>query len=356
MEKIIAETGTSRRRFLLASAGVAAATAAGGLASAISSAGSARAAGANLLALVHTQAAGDNGPVDGMIAAIKKLAEEQGMAHRAIYAADAATYETILRSLGTAGANAVVTTFNEMAEPIKAVAPAYPETKFIQLYADPFEPVIPNVVTVAYDYYLGCYLSGMFGARFTASNKLGFIGGVSIPGINADFNAFKAGAESINPKIEVTSAFAGSFQDPAKGREIASQMYQTGIDYIQTDSAATDTGIIQVANEGPARFVSALDKQQYKLGPKTVMSIVQLDFGLSLYTETGKALAADWQGGGHVNTDLSSGVVEFMLSDTFLKEGPADMIAKAQTIWPDIENAKKAIIGGTLKVPFNTTL
>ena len=39
-------------------------------------------------------------------------------------------------------------------------------------------------------------------------------------------------------------AFAGSFQDPAKGYEIASQMLLGGIDYIQTDSAATDPGIV----------------------------------------------------------------------------------------------------------------
>ena len=44
------------------------------------------------------------------------------------------------------------------------------------------------------------------------------------------------------------AAFAGSFQDPAKGQEIATQMYQGGVDYIQTDSAATDAGIIAAAN------------------------------------------------------------------------------------------------------------
>jgi len=31
-----------------------------------------------LVALIHTQAAGDNGPIDSMIAALKKLSEEKG--------------------------------------------------------------------------------------------------------------------------------------------------------------------------------------------------------------------------------------------------------------------------------------
>ena len=38
------------------------------------------------------------------------------------------------------------------------------------------------------------------------------------------------------------------------------------------------------------------------------------------------------------------------------KDGPADLVAKAKEIWPEIETAKKAIISGAVKVPFNTTL
>ncbi len=341
-------TALLSRRHVLQGSAVLAFGAAG-----LSSSG-ARAAG-GLVALVHTQAAGDNGPVDSMIAALKRLSSEKGFTMRAIYAQDAATYESIFRSLGDAGAAIVVSTFNEVADPIKAVAPSYPKTKFIQLFADPFQPAIPNVETVGYDYYLGCYLSGLFASRISKSGKIGYVGGMSLPALNADLNGLKAGAAAANPAIAVTGAFAGSFQDPAKGQEIASQMYQSGVDYIQTDSAATDTGIIQAANEGSGRMVSAIAKTQYKLGPKTVAAIVKLDFGLSLYQEVSKALEAGWIGH-HLPTGIDTGVVDFELSDVFLKEGPADLVAKAKTIWPEIETAKKAIITGTVKVPLNTTL
>ena len=145
--------------------------------------GLAKARAANgLVALVHTQAAGDDGPVDSMIAALKKLAGEKGFPMRAIYAADAATYGSIFRTLGDAGAAIVVATFNEVAEPIKEVAPSYPNTKFIQLFADPFQPTLPNVVTVGYDYYLGCYLSGLFAARMSKTGRVGYIGGIGVVG------------------------------------------------------------------------------------------------------------------------------------------------------------------------------
>ncbi|WKL24618.1 twin-arginine translocation signal domain-containing protein (plasmid) [Sinorhizobium meliloti] len=62
-----------RRTFLQASAGAAAL----GLAASIVPE-FARASG-GLVALVHTQAAGDNGPVDQMIAKLKQLSEEKGV-------------------------------------------------------------------------------------------------------------------------------------------------------------------------------------------------------------------------------------------------------------------------------------
>ena len=341
--------GLDRRTFLQVSAGAAALGLAANLIPNLAH------AEGGLVALVHTQAAGDNGPVDSMIEKLKQLAGEKGFEYRAVYAQDPATYETVFRTLADAGAAIIVSTFNEVAEPFKALAPSYPNTKWIQLFGDPFEPTIPNVVTVSYDYYLGCYLSGIFAAKVSKSGKIGYIGGISIPPLNADFNALKAGALSVNPKATVTAAFAGSFQDPAKGHEIANQLFQSGVDYIQTDSAATDTGIIQAATEAPGRLVSAISREQYKLGPKAVAAIVKLDFGLSLYQEVSKALAEGWKGH-HVATGIDTGVIDFELSDTFLKEGPADLVAKAKEIWPDIEKAKKEIIAGTLKVPLNTAL
>ncbi len=145
-----------RRSFLKTTAGLAAFSMTNGLLTAASY------AAGGLVALVHTQAAGDASAVDSMIAKLKQLADEHGFQSRAVYAQDPATYETIFRTLGDAGASVIVSTFNEVAEPFKALAPSYPNTKWVQLFADPFEPAIPNVVTVSYDYYLGCYLSGIF--------------------------------------------------------------------------------------------------------------------------------------------------------------------------------------------------
>src|SRR5262245_53701986 len=102
----------SRRSFLKTSAGVALAGATGSLT--LSKIAAAQDGG--LVALIHTQAAGDNGPIDSMIAALKKLSEEKGFQIRTIYAQDSATFPSIFQSLADAGAKVIAATFNEVAE------------------------------------------------------------------------------------------------------------------------------------------------------------------------------------------------------------------------------------------------
>lgn len=347
-------TGHRNRREVLQGISVAALAAAsvGSLPGAVRAA---RAAGKPLVALVHTQAAGDAGPIDDMIRNLKQIATEKDVEIRTIYAQDAATFESIFRSLGDAGAAVVITTFFAVAEPLKVVAPLYPKTLFIQLYADPVDPPIPNLQTVGYDEYLAAYLSGILGARLSASGKLGYIAGVSVPSLNADFNALKAGALSVKPNITVTPAFVGSFQDPGKAQEIAGQLYQTGIDYIQCDAAGSNLGVIQSANEGAGRLVIGTSLDTVALGPKTMPATIVIGFGRSLHNQVAAALDGSFKAG-HYLANLNDGVIDFVASDAFLASGPAELVARMKEAWPEIEKAKADIVAGALKVEFKTDL
>jgi basic membrane protein A len=347
--RIAANARPTRRRFLQGASAAALAAAS------VSFAGAARAAAKPLVALVHTQAAGDAGPIDDMIRYLKQIEAEKNVEIRTIYAQDAATFESIFRNLGDAGAAIVITTFFAVAEPLKAVAPAYPKTLFIQLYADPVDPPIANLQTVGYDEYLAAYLSGILGARLSRSGKLGYIAGVSVPSLNADYNALKDGAVAVRPDITVTPAFVGSFQDPGKAQEIAGQMYGSGIDFIQCDSAGSNLGIIQSANEGDGRFVIGTSLDTLALGPKTMPATIVIGFGKSLYNQVAAALDGSFKAG-HYLANLADGVIDFLVSDEFLKSGPADAVAKVKETWPEIEKAKADIVAGTLKVAFKTEI
>jgi basic membrane protein A len=314
-----------------------------------------RAADRPLIALVHTQAAGDNGVVDGMIVSFRRLAAERTCIGRIVYASDPANYQPILELLGEAGAAVVITTFEEMTQPLQAVAPEFPATRFVQLYGDPMVPAIANVRTVSYDTYLASYLSGMCGAMMSASNRIGYIGGTNLPTLDANVNAMIAGARSVRATMNVSTTWVGSFQDPGKALEIANQMFGSDVDYVQAEAAASDQGTIQAANAHPGRIVCAGERPMFALGPASVAGMTQCDFGVSLYGQTTAALGTGWTGG-HYRSGLSDGVVDFVPSPIFLAHGPPAEVARFRAALPVIAATRARIAAGSLKVPFKTML
>jgi basic membrane protein A len=314
-----------------------------------------RAADRPLIALVHTQAAGDNGVVDGMIVSFRRIAAERDLTGRIVYASDPANYQPILELLGEAGAAVVITTFEEMTEPLRAVAPAFPATRFVQLYGDPMVPVISNVRTVSYDTYLAGYLTGMCGAMMSSSNHIGYIGGTNLPTLDANVNAMIAGARSVRATMNVSTTWVGSFQDPGKALEIATQMFAGDVTYVQAEAAASDQGTIQAANRRPGRIVSAGSRPAFALGPSSVAAMTQCDFGVSLYGQTSAALGSGWSGG-HYRSGLADGVVDFVPSPLFLAHGPPAEVARFRAAWPAIAASRTRIAAGSLKVPFKTML
>ena len=218
-----------------------------------------------LIALVHTQAAGDDGITDDMIASFRRVAAEQKLRARVIYASDPTNYEPILELLGEYGAQIVLGTFDEMGQPMSSVAPNFPATRFVQIYGDPLPKPLPNMRTVAYDTYLGAYLVGVCGALVSRTGKIGYIGGASIPPIDADANAMQAGLRSVHPDRSLITTFIGSFQDPAKAFQITEQMYRSGIDFIQVEGAGSDLGVIKSAMAKPGRMVSGAANNEDRL-------------------------------------------------------------------------------------------
>ena len=226
-----------------------------------------------IIALVHTQAAGDDGITDDMIASFRRVADEQKLHPRVVYAADPTNYQPILELLGEYGAAIVLGTFEEMGQPLAAVAPNFPKTRFVQIYGDPQPKPIANLRTVQYDTYLGAYLVGVCAAHISRSGKIGYVGGASIPPIDADANAMQAGLRSVYPDRSIVPAFIGSFQDPAKALEIAEQMYRSGIDFIQVEGAGSDLGVIKSSLAGSNRIVSGAASNEMRWAPTSLATI-----------------------------------------------------------------------------------
>lgn len=306
------------------------------------------------VALVSTQKAGDNGPVDDMVKALDRAKTEFGVTTTFIEATDPSTYESQLRNLANAGTNIIVTTFPGMQAPLAAVAPEYPNVRFVHIFGDPDKTPVSNLRRVAYEIHPAFYLGGILAATLAKGGKIGYIGGASLPSLAANYWAYKAGAQAVNPNIAVQGAWAGSFEDPAKGLEIATTMYSGGVQVIQTDSAATSNGVLDAAKQKNTWMIKDSDPSQIALAPDRIVAVSFLKFGQSLYEEVKAALSPGWTGG-PVSSGIKQDITGLQLNLDFpTKTTDTEAAARFTAAVPLVEAAKAGILSGALKVPFNT--
>src|SRR5690625_232343 len=107
----------------------------------------------------------------------------------------------------------------------------------------------PNVASITFAEHEGSFLAGVAAAMKTKTNKIGFVGGVDSDLINKFEVGFVAGAKSVNPDIEVQIQYAEDFNAVDKGKLIASNMYNSGIDIIYHAAGNTGNGVFAEAKD-----------------------------------------------------------------------------------------------------------
>ena len=301
---------------------------------------------------VSTQKAGDQSVVDDMIANGLEASESQlGADTQYVEALDPANYEATLVNAANAGSNIIASTFFEMGEPLKAVAAQFPDVKFIQIYGAPAGADIPNLKTVSYRYDEATYLSGLVAGSVSDTGVLGYEGGMFIPGINSNFNAFKIAAESVNPDIKVLPGEVGSFSDDAKAKEVVSALYAARADIVQGDGPVI--GLIEAAKDKNAYAIMGAPGL-VDSAPANIMGVTFIYFGQSLFDQINLACGADFMGG-HEASGVAQGVTGFYVPDQFIAAGDPAMVERVQAALPLVEDAKAQIIAGTLVVPEDNT-
>ncbi|MCY3663919.1 MAG: BMP family ABC transporter substrate-binding protein [bacterium] len=302
------------------------------------------------VALVANQRAGDLGPIDDLVRGLGLVEADFGAETTFIEATDPSTFETILRNLANQGTDIIAVTFPPMQEVVTLVAPDFPDTRWIHIFG--FEGGIDNLVSIGFDYYKGTYLAGILAGALNTTGKVGFVGGVSIPPLNADYNAFVAAAQTKNSAITGEAAFADSFEDPAKGRELGAALYDGGVDIIMTDAAATDLGVIQAAEEKGGYVIGG--SENYFDSPNVIASVL-LYWAEILHAQVEHAISDDYTPG-YVGAGVAEGGVDMVISPNFLENGPAEMVDIINATLGEVDEARSAIKDGSLEVPFNPEL
>lgn len=129
---------------------------------------------------------------------------------------------------------------NEYTDAVVQISEEYPDTYFCLLNG---AVESDNVISVMPDAEQIGYLAGALAGLVTQTNSVGFIGGMEIDTTKTKLDSYEAAVKKVNPDINVSSAYAGSYDDAAKGKEIANSMISTyDVDVMFGDASAVDTG------------------------------------------------------------------------------------------------------------------
>ena len=155
---------------------------------------------------------------------------------------------------------------------MRKVAAQYPKQRFAIVDG---EVTAPNVKSLLFQEHEGSYLVGAIAAQVSKTGKVGFIGGMDIPLIRRFGLGYEAGAKAINPKIKVISNYIGvtadSWNNPAKGKELAVAQYDAGADVIFSASGASGEGIFDAAEE-MKKFAIGVDSNQDWVKPGFILT------------------------------------------------------------------------------------
>jgi basic membrane protein A len=107
-----------------------------------------------------------------------------------------------------------------------------------------------------------------FDDRINDDNVIAMVLGMDIPPVEKYQAGFFAGARSVNPDVEVSSAFVGDFDDQAAAKELALSAIDGGADVVFQVAGLAGLGVIPACVENDVLFIG-VDADQYQTAPES---------------------------------------------------------------------------------------
>lgn len=258
----------------------------------------------------------------------------------------------LLRLLAEDNTNLIIAVGFLFGDSVKATAPEFADSTF----AIVDETVdAPNVASLKFAEEQGSYLVGAAAALTSKTGKLGFIGGVQTPLIQKFEAGFIAGAKKVNPNATVDVKYISQppdfsgFNDPAKGKEIATGQYAAGADVIYAAAGGSGGGLFEAAKatstDAAKHWAIGVDSDQYNLVDASLKPFILTSMlkkvDVAVYQTIKAVSEGEKVGGKETIFDLKSDGVGYSTSGN----------AMSDDVVKQLEDLKQQIIDGDIKVP-----
>ncbi|MFN8527199.1 MAG: BMP family ABC transporter substrate-binding protein [Anaerolineae bacterium] len=195
-----------------------------------------------------------------------------------------------------------------------------------------------NVYGATYKQNEGSFVAGVYAAAMSQLEGvdgitpgdaiIGAVGGQDIPVINDFIVGYEQGACLVSPDSQVIVQYAGGWNDPARGKEIALAMYEQGADIVFQIAGGTGVGVFEAAQE-QNHFAIGVDSDQASIIMDTnpeqaarILTSMQKNVDNSLYRAIDLYLQGTLPVGSAENLGLAEGGVSLSVNDIYTENTP----------------------------------
>lgn len=182
----------------------------------------------------------------------------------------------------------------------------------------------------------GAFLAGAVAAMVTTMTQLpginpqkiiGAVGGDDDIVIRSFVYGYEQGAKYIDPEVQVKVIYVGTWDDPAKGKQAALQLYAQGADVVFQIAALTGFGVLQAAQE-VGKYAIGVDSNQNPLVPGHVITSDLKEVGQSIYKIFKMIMDGTFEKGKVYSFGVKEGIVGLAVDDYTKKILPPETVDK----------------------------
>ncbi|MCU0573721.1 MAG: BMP family ABC transporter substrate-binding protein [Syntrophobacteraceae bacterium] len=300
---------------------------------------------APLKVVVLTDAAGlgDKGFNDVCWSGVQRARADFGIEAHFIQSREQADYAANIQLAARHG-DVIVTLGYLFEDALRRVVPSHPRKRFIHI-----EGVVVGDNIACYDFRSeeGGFLAGLVAGLHTRARKVAVVAGMEIPPVEAYVSGFRAGIRTAElhrgDAIQVIVVFAGSFNDPVKGKSLAQAAIDQGADVIFRAAGNTGVGVLEAVKGAGNVALIAEDLDQDDEIPGRVLTSTLKRMDVAVY-EAMRSIVEDRFRAGHRWLGAADGAMDI----TEMKHSRALFDAADLQ---RIQKARELLKKGALKVP-----
>jgi len=237
-------------------------------------------------ALVTPQKTGDLGPVDAMVAGLKKGGTDFNFETQVVEVVQG-EYLDAAQSLATKGYDLILGAFPPLTDTLVSLAPKYKDKYFANIIGQVTD-TIPNLKAVWENGSDNCFLISALAALYTKSGKIGAVMNTRNPELDRFLAGYSQGYKLTNKNAKFSFNLVGGqnpFEDPSSGNRLANLLHEQGADVIFPSGGQTTQGVLQAAAQSNGGFVATgMDTDQCLKHPDSTLASARIYEGSMVYS------------------------------------------------------------------------